>query len=160
LCRGPALGGWKDNDLKEESENDEPTVQPGLASRANLQESMHASYFRAIGGKRMPLDIVNAVLSELGPSILQMSRAKAQKEGLVRKTGVSQEERAAKEEEHRKTIVEMAKEMKKGELRKGKEGDRGVGGSRSGNGAGWSEQDTRVQRAEEAACGERFGEGG
>jgi hypothetical protein len=53
-----------------------------------------------------------------------MSRAKAQKEGLVRKTGVSQEERAAKEEEHRKIIVEMAKEMKKGELRKGKELDK------------------------------------
>jgi hypothetical protein len=70
------------------------------------------------------LDIVNAVLLELGPSILQMSRAKAQKEGLVRKTGVSQEERATKEEEHRKTIVEMAKEMKKGALRKGKEFDK------------------------------------
>jgi hypothetical protein len=50
----------------------------------------------------------------------------------VRKTGVSQEERAAKEEEHRKTIVEIAKEIKKGELRKGKEFDKkltGVGGS-------------------------------
>jgi hypothetical protein len=87
LCRGPALGGWKDNDLEEESENDEPTVQPGLASKANLQESMHASYFQAIGGKRMPLDIVNAVLSELGPSILQMLRAQGTERGAGEEDG-------------------------------------------------------------------------
>lgn len=114
LCRGPALGGWREDVLEADSENEEPTVQPGLGSRANLQENMHASYFRGIGGKRMPLDIVNAVLSELGPSVLQMSRAKAQKEGLLKKVGVSQEERAAREEEHRKTIMELAKEFKKG----------------------------------------------
>jgi hypothetical protein len=114
LCRSPALGGWREDVLEADSENEAPTVQPGLGSRANLQENMHASYFRGIRGKRMPLDIVNAVLLELGPSILQMSRAKAQKEGLVKKVGVSQEERAAREEEHRKTIVELAKEFKKG----------------------------------------------
>jgi hypothetical protein len=114
LCRGPALGGWREDVLEADSENEEPTVRPGLGSTANLQENMHASYSQEIGGKRMPLDIVNAVLLELGPSVLQMPRAKAQKEGLVKKVGVSQEERAAREEEHWKTIVELAKEFNKG----------------------------------------------
>jgi len=107
------LGGWREDEPEVDSDSEESVVPPGLGSRANLQENMHASYFRGLGGKRMPLDIVNAVLTELGPSILQMSRARAQKEGLVRKEGVTQEERAAREEEHRKTIVEMAKGMQK-----------------------------------------------
>jgi hypothetical protein len=46
LCRGPALGGWREDVLEADSENGEPTVQPGLESKVNLQENMHASYFR------------------------------------------------------------------------------------------------------------------
>jgi hypothetical protein len=36
LCRVPALGGWREDVLKADSENEEPTVQPGLGSRCDV----------------------------------------------------------------------------------------------------------------------------
>jgi hypothetical protein len=108
-----------------ESEEEEET-EAGLGSRSNLQEVMNASWnLRGIGGVKMQLDICCAIMEEATESVCQMVTAVSQRKGLLKRSkGPLREERAAREEGHRKKVegfrVDLEEKREKDRLEKEK----------------------------------------
>jgi hypothetical protein len=91
---------YKSLESKEEEE-----TEAWLGSRSNLQEIMNASWLRGIGGVKMQLDIYCAITEEATELVCQMVTAVSQRKGLLkRSTGPLSEERAAREEGHKKKV--------------------------------------------------------
>jgi hypothetical protein len=100
VCRGPSLGGYQSVESEKEEE-----IEGGLGSRSNLQEVMNASWLRGMGGVKMQLDICCAITEEATKLVCQMVTTVSQRKGLLKRSkGPLREERAAREEGHRKKV--------------------------------------------------------
>jgi hypothetical protein len=108
-----------------ESEEEEE-IEAGLGSRSNLQEVMNASWLRGIGGVKMQLDICCAITEEATESVCQMVTALSQRKGLLKRSkGPLREERAAREEGHKKKVeglrIDLEEKSEKERLEKQRE---------------------------------------
>jgi hypothetical protein len=108
-----------------ESEEEEET-EAGLGFRSNPQEIMNASWLRGIGGVKMQLDICYAITKDATESVCQMVTAVSQRKGLSKRSkGPLKEERAAREEGHRKKMegfrVDLEEKREKDRSEKEKE---------------------------------------
>jgi hypothetical protein len=99
-------------------------VEAGLGSRSNLAEVMNASWLRSIGGVKMQLDICCAITEEATESVCQMVTARSHRDALTKRSkGPYREERAAREEGHRKKVEGLRNDLddRRG---KGKQGEK------------------------------------
>jgi hypothetical protein len=111
LCRGARLVGYRE----EECWDDPDPGVAGFKSRANLSEPGHASHLRALGGKKMQLDIVTAVLVTGAGMLLQMSEARARKEALIKPAGgPSLDDNRLRQEEWQRRLEETRERLGKG----------------------------------------------
>jgi hypothetical protein len=105
---------------------EEEEIEAGLGSRSNLQEVMNALWLRGIGGVKMQLDICYAITEEATESVCQMVTAVSQRKGLLKRSkGPLREERAAREEGHRKKVeglrIDLEEKREKERLEKQRE---------------------------------------
>jgi hypothetical protein len=105
---------------------EEGETEAGLGSRSNLQEVMNLSWLRRIGGVKMQLAICCAITEEATESVCQMVTAVSQRKGLLKRSkGPLREERAAREEGHRKKVegfrVDLEEKREKDRSEKKKE---------------------------------------
>ncbi|GAQ87244.1 hypothetical protein KFL_003410010, partial [Klebsormidium nitens] len=93
----------------------DPPTREGFATRSNLAEPGHASHLVALGGKKKQMDLAAAVLMSGAAMLLQMSDARARKEGLIgRAGGPTLEDNQRRNEGWRERVQEMGKRLEEG----------------------------------------------
>jgi hypothetical protein len=116
-CKGPSLGGYQAEESEEKEE-----MESGLGSRSNLTEVTNASWLRSVGGVKMQLDICCVITEEATELVCQMVTARSHMDALTKRSkGPYREERAAREEGHRRKVERLRNEL---DDRRGKQGEK------------------------------------
>lgn len=101
--------------FREEECWDDSAGAEGFSSRANIVEAGHASFLRAMGGRKMQLDITAAVLVTGAGMLLQMSDAKARREALTKPAGgPTLADNQRRQEEWQRRVQQTREELRSG----------------------------------------------